>query len=267
MMEVVEASSKLDDVFKLTAEHWADGPDSTAPPGTWFLIAKDAAEAEGLDTVETVKLLMLVGNALNDAGVASWRLKSTFDSVRPLQMIQCGFFGQFIRKVDAWRGPYMGVGPLRVDEWQPFQLDTFKTPPFAGYVSGHSTFSSAAAEVLKLYFGSDAYKGPQCVLFKEGESSFEKKIGPLEQGFIEGVTDVPNQGPRTRGYSPASDVTLCWDNFSDAANQAGESRVYGGIHVRADDVDGAGVGRQIAKSVFVSGSRLFNQETDVEKVL
>ncbi|GMH41183.1 hypothetical protein BSKO_09093 [Bryopsis sp. KO-2023] len=267
MMEVVEASAKLDDVFKLVAEHWADGPDSTAPPGTWFLIANDAAKAEGLDTVETAKLLMLVGAALNDAGVASWRLKSTYDSIRPLQMVQCGFIGSSIRKVDAWRGPYMGVGPTRVDEWQPFQLDTFKTPPFAGYVSGHSTFSSAAAEVLKLYFGSDKYLGPQCAKFEEGGSSFERKITSLEEGFIKGLTDVPNKGRKTVGYSPASDVTICWETFSDAAAQAGESRVYGGIHVKADDVDGAGVGKQVARSVFVKGNALFGEKTKIKAVL
>lgn len=267
MMEVVEASAKLDDVFKLVAEHWADGPDSTAPPGTWYLIAVDAAAAEKLDTVETAKLLMLVGASLNDAGVASWRLKSTFDSIRPLQMIQCGFIGQATRKVDAWRGPYKGVGPTRVDEWQPFQLDTFKTPPFAGYVSGHSTFSAAAAETLKLFFGSDDYKGPQCVLFKEGESTFERKITAGEEGFKKGVTDVPNTGPETTGYSPASDVTLCFETFSEAALQAGESRIYGGIHVKADDVDGAAVGRQVARSVFVEGFKLFGQKTKVKAVL
>lgn len=266
MMEVVDASSQLDDIFKLIAEHWADGPDSTAPPGTWYLIAKDAADSEGLSMVDTAKLLMMVGTALNDAGVTSWRLKSTFDSVRPLQMIQCGFFGQPLRKVDAWRGPYQGVGPTRVDEWQPFQLDTFKTPPFAGYVSGHSTFSAAAAEVLNLFFGGDEYKGPKCTVFKEGSSTFERKIVEGEAGYIAGVTDVANNGPRTVGYSPASDVTLCWDTFSAASAQAGESRVYGGIHVRADDVDGGAVGKQVARAVFVEASKLFNKETDVESI-
>ena len=41
-----------------------------------------------------------------------------------------------------------GVGWIRAVEWVPYQRATFVTPPFAGYVSGHSTFSRAAAEVL-----------------------------------------------------------------------------------------------------------------------
>lgn len=93
MMEVVRGSASLDDPKKLVAEYWADGPDSTAPPGTWFLIALSAAESRSLGSEETVKLLMLVGNALNDAGVGAWRVKRTYDSIRPLQMVQCGSSG------------------------------------------------------------------------------------------------------------------------------------------------------------------------------
>ena len=75
---------------KIIAEYWADGPDSTAPAGHWLKIAADAALYEKLDQVETAKLLFIVGNAMNDAGVASWRTKFTFAYARPLTMIQCG---------------------------------------------------------------------------------------------------------------------------------------------------------------------------------
>ena len=83
-------SAKVDDVAKIIAEYWANGPDLTTPPGQWFKIAVDAALYEGLDEMETARLLFVVGSALNDAGIASWRVKVTYDSVRPLQMIQCG---------------------------------------------------------------------------------------------------------------------------------------------------------------------------------
>lgn len=93
-MEVIEASATLDDARKLVAELWADGPDSTAPPGTWYFIALNAIRARGLDSVEASKLLMMVGNAVLDGGIGAWRIKLTFDSIRPLQMIQCGSLGQ-----------------------------------------------------------------------------------------------------------------------------------------------------------------------------
>lgn len=92
--EVIKASADLDDALKLVAELWADGPDSTAPPGTWYLIAINAIQSRALDTVEASKLLMMMGNAVFDAGVAAWRIKLTFDSIRPLQMIQCGSAGR-----------------------------------------------------------------------------------------------------------------------------------------------------------------------------
>ena len=47
-----------------------------------------------------------------------------------------------------------GVGWIRAVDWVPYQLPTFVTPAFAGYVSGHSTFSRAAAEVMTAFTGS-----------------------------------------------------------------------------------------------------------------
>ena len=43
-----------------------------------------------------------------------------------------------------------GVGWILAENWVPYQRPTFVTPPFAGYVSGHSTFSRAATEVMTL---------------------------------------------------------------------------------------------------------------------
>lgn len=101
--QVLDYSAELTDATKLVAEYWADGPDSTFPPGHWFRIGAETAKAENLDEWETAKVLLLVGAALNDAGSACWETKRQYDSVRPLQMIQCGFAGE---RVEAWSGPY-----------------------------------------------------------------------------------------------------------------------------------------------------------------
>lgn len=155
----------------------------------------------------------------------------------------------------------MGLRPAAT--WQPYQQDTFITPSFAGYVSGHSTFSAAAAEVLKLYFGSDEFVGPKCVGFEEGNSLFEKKIAPGQPGYIPGMTDIPNKGKDTVGYSPRSKVTLCWDTFSEAAHQSSESRIYGGVHVRADADDGLALGRHIGRAVFRDSVKMFGKPENV----
>ena len=146
-------------------------------------------------------MMFIVGHALNDAGVGSWAAKVKFDSVRPLQMIQCGFAGE---TVDSWVSPYMGIGRIDAASWQPYQATTFVTPPFAGFVSGHSTFSAAAAGVLMEYFGAE-YVAKKCKRIPEGSSLFEGRKDKGEDGYIKGLTDVPNQGPATKGGSRTLD--------------------------------------------------------------
>ena len=242
-------SGELDDGRKIVAEYWADGPETTQPAGHFWKIAADAARSEQLSPAETARLLSLIGNALYDAGIASWRTKTSFDFCRPLQMIQCGAYRGQIRR--AWKGPYEGVGSVNVSEWRPYQATDFVTPAFAAYTSGHSTFSAAAAEALRLFFGDDIYRGPSCDRILEGESLFEPR-----SDAIPGVTNVPNRGPDTAGYVPAEDVVLCWETFSAASEQSGESRLYGGIHIKADDVAGQDLGRRIGGAVFKKANRL-----------
>ncbi|CAD7698096.1 unnamed protein product [Ostreobium quekettii] len=253
--EVLKYSAELNDTSKLTAEHWADGPDSTFPPGHWFRIAMGAAKKQNLDLKETLKVLFLVGTALNDAGVVSWAAKVSFDSVRPLQMIQCGSAGEV---VEAWKGPYLGVGKVEASSWQPYQATTFVTPPFPGYVSGHSTFSAAGAAVLRDYFGGDSYLAPKCRRIAEGSSLFEGKIVKGQDGYVKNLTDKPNTGSKTTGYVPAQDVVLCWETFEEGAEDAGISRLHGGIHIIADHIEGKKMGHKVASSVYEKASALWN---------
>jgi vanadium-dependent haloperoxidase-like protein len=57
------------------------------------------------------------------------------------------------------------------------------------------------------------------------------------------------------GAVPASDLTLSWPTFSDAANQAGLSRRYGGIHFEQADLDGRSTGRTAARVVWAKAKR------------
>ena len=54
-------------------------------------------------------------------------------------------------------GPAGGLRSILGEEWTPYQLPTFPTPPFPEHVSGHSSFSAAGAEVLARFTGSDAF--------------------------------------------------------------------------------------------------------------
>jgi hypothetical protein len=59
--------------------------------------------------------------------------------------------------VTAWAGPQQGTRTIDGGDWHPYQPATFVTPAFPEFVSGHSTFSAAAAEVLQRFTGSDAF--------------------------------------------------------------------------------------------------------------
>ena len=269
----------LADFGRALAEFWADGPDSETPPGHWNLIANEVADAPGferrfggegplLDPLEwDVKTYFVLNGALHDAAVAAWGLKGFYDSSRPISLIRyMGGHGQSSDPdgdaydpaglplatglievitlessaagqrhehladhvgevaVKGWRGgpddpetETSGVGWVRAIEWVPYQRPTFVTPSFAGYVSGHSTFSRAGAEVLTALTGSADFPG--------GLSSWSIGAGQF----------IHEEGP-------TQDFDLQWATYYDAADQAGVSRLYGGIHIAQDDVEGRKIG-------------------------
>src|SRR5215467_3562395 len=152
-------------------------------------------------------------NAIFDAGIASWDVKRILDSVRPVTAIPYLFQGTKIR---SWGGPGRGTIWMEGSQWIPYQPTTFPTPPFPEYISGHSTFSAAGATILALWTGSERF----------GDS----------------VTFAPGSSSTEPGITPTQAVTLHWRTFHDAADQAGISRRYGGIHFTRGDLVGRAVG-------------------------
>lgn len=154
-------------------------------------------------------------------------------------------------KILAWRGhSYIadtetdeaGVGWILAENWWPYQRPSFVTPPFAGYVSGHSTYSRAAAEVLTALTG-DAY-------FPGGMGEFMAR----KNEFL-----VFEDGPST-------DVILQWAKYRDAADQCSLSRIWGGIHPPVDDINGRFIGKQIGIDAFEKALTYFvPKETEVEE--
>jgi hypothetical protein len=229
-------SADLTDEQKMIAEYWADGPHSELPPGHWDLFAQfvsrrdhHGAYKQGVDA--DVKLFFALTNAVFDASICCWDNKRFFNSVRPVTAIRYLFGGHQVR---GWGGPYQGPRLIDGADWLPYQAPTFPTPPFPEYSSGHSTFSAAGAEILRLFTRSERFGAS--VTFPAGSSKFES------------------------GTVPANDVTLHWATYSEAANQAGMSRRYGGIHFDQGDLDGRAAGRLLAKQAwakaqtYISGS-------------
>jgi len=235
---VLEHSAALDDERKVIAEFWADGPHTWTPPGHWVQLATGVSLRDGHSLDQDVCMFMALTGALLDAGIAAWDAKRAHDYVRPVTAIQNLYADD---EIYAWRGPDRGQGTMAGAEWRPYQSSTFVTPPFAEYVSGHSAFSAAAAEVLSGYTGSER-------LYDGGT-----QLGRDYDG--DGVDDLLGQHLATPGVlifeeGPSERVELRWDTFRDAADQAGISRLYGGIHFQDGDLRGREIGRAVGQQAL-----------------
>jgi len=115
----------------------------------------------------------------------------------------------------------------------PYQKANFVTPAFPGYISGHSTFSRAAAEVLAAITGSPYFPG--------GMGEFPAP----QNAFL-----VFEEGPSVN-------VTLQWATYQDAADQCSLSRIWGGIHPPQDDIPGRLIGRKIGIEASTHAEKYF----------
>lgn len=285
---------KRGDFGRALAEFWADGPQSETPPGHWNLIANEVSSNPLLqkriggsgpvvnDLEWDVKLYLALNGAVHDAAITAWNHKGYYDSARPISMIR--YLAQNGQSSDpnlpsyhpqgalleaglvevitpdtsapgqrhahlagnegdiairAWNMPAGGptetggVDWMLGKDWLPYQLPTFVSPAFAGYISGHSTFSRAAAEVMALFTGSAFFPG----------GLGEMLIGQGSLDFEAGPTD---------------DILLQWATYYDAADQAGLSRIFGGIHIIADDLPGRSLGSAIGIEAFGHASDYFS---------
>jgi hypothetical protein len=230
-----------------------------------------------------VKVYLALNGAVHDAAITSWSIKRTYDYVRPISMIR--FMGSLGQSSDslgpsyhacglplepglvevitsattapgerhehlagkegkialyAWPGEppdpltqYSGAQWVLSGKWVPYQKNTFVTPPFAAYTSGHSTFSRAAAELMSGITGDTYFPGGlgQYVLAANQFLTFEE--------------------------GPTTDVVLSWARYYDAADEAGISRLWGGIHVRADDFNGRITGSQVGIDAWARAQTYF----------
>jgi PAP2 superfamily len=224
-IEVLHLSARLNDIAKVIAEYWADGPGSATPPGHWNIFAEEISRRDAHTVDDDVKLFFILGNVLLDDSIAVWDCKRATDSIRPVSAIRFLFGGNPIR---AWAGPGMGTQLIDGREFKSY----IATPPFASYISGHSTFSASSAQILQWFTGSD--------------------------DFGTSFTALPGSSTVEPGVTPSHSVTLSWATFTEAADQAGISRRYGGIHFKADDLVGRQIGRRVAEAVWKKASGYIN---------
>jgi membrane-associated phospholipid phosphatase len=181
------------------AVFWAaDRPDTFRPPGQWNQIAETVAIAQGTSLLNSARLFALLNIAEADAGIAAWATKYQFNQPRPITVIHS------IAGLD-------GLSSTVADpNWQSF----LSTPPFPDYVSGHSTFGGAAAEVLTAFYGNN----------------YNLTVSSQE---------IPGTFRNFR-------------SFQEAAAENGVSRIYGGVHVQSANIDGQALGRRVADYVLAN---------------
>jgi len=151
--------------------------------------------------------------------------------VRPITYIRWLYAG---KKVKGWAGPGKGIVSEDGSAWIPYQEPGVVTPPFAEYTSGHSAFSGAASQVFNRFAGTDVFKAALSVTIRAGSSTIEPKL------------------------VPAADTTLTFKSFTDAANQAGLSRRYGGIHFEQADLNGRTLGSQVGDAAWAKALTYLN---------
>jgi hypothetical protein len=286
----------LADFARVLAEFWADGPKSETPPGHWNTIANAVADAPriarrlfgrgpSLDPLAwDVHMYLALNGAEHDAAIAAWEIKRRVTTVRPISLIRwMGGKGQssdpngpsydpeglplvpglievitkessapgerhahlacFVGQIAVrdWlgepgdrKGEVSGVGWVRALDWTTYQRRTFVTPAFPAFISGHSTFSRAGAEVLASLTGSPYFPGGlgEYVAPKDTFLAFER--------------------------GPSVEVRLQWASYFDASDQAGQSRLWGGIHIAPDDFAGRRVGHSVGLEAVALASRYFD---------
>jgi hypothetical protein len=178
------------------AVFWAyDRPDTFRPPAQWNQIAQVESLRSGLSTLDNARMFAHLNVAQADAGIVAWNTKYRYNQLRPVSAV---------RLADN-DGNSSTVGDAN---WQSF----LPTPPFPDYVSGHSTFGAAAAEVLSSYLGNN-YQ------------------------FQATSQEIPG-------------IYRSFQSFQQAADENGRSRIYGGVHVESANRDGLAAGREVARYVL-----------------
>jgi hypothetical protein len=224
--QALNYSANLNDQTKAQAWYWSDGPGSVTPPGHWNLIAQAVSRQKGHTLGQDAKLFFALNTALLDAGIVAWDAKRAYNSMRPITAVRWLKEDDTIR---AWK-PNQGTVVMNGTEWRPF----LPTPPFAEYTSGHSTFSNAAAQVLRSFTGSDTFSLSATVAQGSIPSSIESGM-------------------------PTKTVTLSWSSFTDLAASASLSRQIGGIHFNDGDLHARATGTDCGKAAYTKAKGYFKK--------
>jgi hypothetical protein len=239
--ELLSEYKLLNDEKRMIAKHFQGG--QVSPPGYWNVLALYVLKNTKDEEFEFSKFYYLLNTGIFTAGIVAWGVKKQFMQARPIQEIRCIEPPRMVTNYD---------GEL-VDsrEWRAFQQHHFQAPPFADYISGHSTFSSAAAVVFEQFY-PHFFQKSIIIPFSPDHC---RMISPmLDNGYESNVrcanikinsSDVTHP---TKAF-PVGACRLDFTSWRHIANLSGISRVYGGIHANNANVVGLIIGEKIGKDI------------------
>lgn len=229
-VEVIRTSGNLTPAQKFMAELWEQGGGTSYPPGSWMTIGQWVSARDRHAAGKDVRMFYALANAMSDAAVSTWFTKRYYDYTRPVRAIRdlgaMGFLG-LISFYDVSKHRTVVAPATKFMTYQSARSDP--SPPFPEFTSGHSGFSAAAAEVLVYFTRSNRFGAS--VTLKARTSRFEP------------------------GVHPKHDVTLRLHSFRGAAIDAGNSRIFGGIHFKDANIHGLRLGRIVGRRAFYKARR------------
>jgi hypothetical protein len=224
-------------LYKGIAQFWENGGGTPYPPGTWMAFGQYASLLHNNSLADDAKLFLGLGASVYAASIACWDLKRQFDYARPIRVVR--ELSRLGLMEDSDNDPSngsqfeaysrgQGLQLINGVDWETYQSVGGYSPPFPEFVSGHSTFSAAAADFLTNFYDSPEFGGK--VQFQLGFSYDE----------------------------PGQTVSLAWDTWMGAAQEAGSSRLWGNIHFTDGNLEGQALGSSIGSLVHDQLQRLWS---------
>jgi hypothetical protein len=244
MKQVLDLNGNLTPRDKFIAEFWEDGYSTAKPCGKWNFLTRLFIRTLGMSIDQAIELLFLVNAALVNAFIVAWDVKRIYadKGERPVTYLRRTVDTSF----NGWRGDTEKGGLIdptdHTQGFLPYQDPKFITPPFPGFISGHSTCSAAAGTMLSLYIGKNTIPNimlPDSTYFTK-ESNIHM-LNEVKSGF------APYLEYDTAKYSQ---VFLSFRTFDEMIESAGWSRLYGGIHILPDHTAAVEIGKYLANYTF-----------------
>ena len=216
---VLNIAQHLTDEEKMIAEFWAGSAPGVMPPplmAVWLW--KEYVRTNTFSCSTIMYSLLDLAIHLFEGARVTWAQKYAFMESRPIQEIRRRYSGQ---QIASWNGTILG------DQWLPYQLQSFVSPPFPDFPSGHSHFTQAFANTMNKWFGATITKN---TVTYDLQTLYSTSFATNQTTAYGDFTLVAGSSAIEPGVVPAVPITLSFATWQDMADQAGMSRLFGGIH-------------------------------------